>query len=99
MKSSWTFLETLIKLERSEAAVQKCCWEKVFWIYAANLQENNHAEMVTSKTWTRTLKNLDPEKPGKNIGLKNMSDFRELCFIKTMRNVIYCLKVRVLTDI
>ena len=28
-----------------------------------------------------------------------MSDFRELCFIKTMRNVIYYLKVRVLTDI
>ena len=49
--------------------------------------------------FTRTLKNLDPEKPGINIGLKNMSDFRELCFIKTMRNVIYCLKVRVLTDI
>ena len=28
-----------------------------------------------------------------------MSDFRELCFIKAMRKVIYCLKVRVLTDI
>ena len=55
--------------------------------------------MATSKTWTRTLKNLDPEKPGINIGLKNVSDFRELCFIKTMCNVIYCLKVRVLTDI
>ena len=27
-----------------------------------------------------------------------MSDFRELCFIKTMRNVIYCLKVCVLTN-
>ena len=54
---------------------------------------------ATSKTWTRTLKNLDPEKPGINIRLKNMSDFRELCFITTMRNVIYCLKVRVLTDI
>ena len=39
--------------------------------------------------WTRTLKNRDPEKPGISIGLKNMSDFRELCFIKTMRNVIY----------
>ena len=51
----------------------------------------------TLKTWT--LKNLDPEKPGINMGLKNMSDFRQLCFIKTMRNVIYCLKVRVLTDI
>ena len=28
-----------------------------------------------------------------------MSDFMELCFIKTMRNAIYCLKVLVLTDI
>ena len=26
--------------------------------------------------WTRTLKNLDVEKPGINIGLKNMSNFR-----------------------
>ena len=41
----------------------------------------------------------DPEKPGINIGLKNMFDFRELCFAKTIRNVRYCLKVRVLTDI
>ena len=49
------------------------------------------------KTWTK--KKLDPEKHGINIGLKFMSDFRELCFIKTMHNVIYCLKVRVLTDI
>ena len=49
--------------------------------------------------WTRTLKNLDPEKPGINIGLKNMSDFRELRFTKTIRNVSYCLKVRLLTDI
>ena len=28
----------------------------------------------TLKTWA--LKNLDPEKPGINIGLKNMSGFR-----------------------
>ena len=69
--------------------------------------------MATSKTWTRTLdldpekpgprkywtlKDLDPEKHGINIGLTNMSDLRELCFVKTMRNAIYCLKVRVLTD-
>ena len=27
------------------------------------------------------------------MGLKNMSDFRELCFKKIMRNVICCLKV------
>ena len=32
------------------------------------------------------LKNLDPE--------KNWSDFRELFFVKIMRNVICCLKVR-----
>ena len=49
------------------------------------------------KAWT--LKNLDPEKHGINMGLKNMSFFRELRFIKTMRNVIYHLKVCVLTDI
>ena len=54
--------------------------------------------MATSKTWTRTLKNwslknLDPEKHETNIGLKYMPDVRELCFIKTMRNMIYCLKV------
>ena len=56
----------------------------------------------TWKTWTQ--KNLDSRKLGPkkheiNIGLKCMSDFRELCFIKTMRNVNYCLKVHVLTDI
>ena len=39
--------------------------------------------------WSWTLKNLDPKKPGFykkhgiNIRLKNISDFRELCFIKT----------------
>ena len=27
----------------SEAAVQRCSYEKVFWKYAANLQENTHA--------------------------------------------------------
>ena len=29
-----------------------------------------------SGPWTLDPKNLDPEKPGINIGLKNMSDFR-----------------------
>ena len=60
--------------------------------------------MVTSKTWTRTL-DLDPEKPRplkrwnldpqKHVrdGIKNMSGFRELCFVKTMRSVICSLKV------
>ena len=80
----------------------------------------NKLNLATSKTWTRTQENLDPEKHGPrkawilknldpknldsekngiNIGLKNVPDFRGLCFIKTMRNVIYHLKVRVLTNI
>ena len=29
----------------SEAAVQKYSYEKVFWKYAANLQENTYAEV------------------------------------------------------
>ena len=36
---------------------------------------------------------MDPGKHGINMGLKNMSDFRELWFIKIMHNVIYFLKV------
>ena len=32
----------------SEAAVQRCSWEKVFRKYAANLQENTHAEKWNS---------------------------------------------------
>ena len=48
---------------------------------------------------TQTIKNLDPEKHGTNIGLKNIFDFRELCFMNTMRNVVYCLKVCVPPDI
>ena len=48
--------------------------------------------------WTWTLKSMDLEKHGTKMELKNMSDFIEFCFIKTMRNVICCLKVSVLTD-
>ena len=29
----------------SEAATQRCSSEKVFWKYAANLQDNTHAEV------------------------------------------------------
>ena len=29
----------------SEAAIQRCSWEKVFWKYAANLKENTRAEV------------------------------------------------------
>ena len=31
--------------EETEAATQRCSWEKVFWEYVANLQENTHAEV------------------------------------------------------
>ena len=29
----------------TEAAIQRCSEEKVFWKYAANLQENTHAKV------------------------------------------------------
>ena len=29
----------------TEAALQRCSWEKLFRKYAANLQENTHAEV------------------------------------------------------
>ena len=41
----------------------------------------------TGKTWI--LKNMDPEKHEIKIGLKNMSNFRELCFIKTTPKLIF----------
>ena len=48
-----------------------------------------------SKTWT--LKYMYPENMHEiNMGLKNMSDFRELCFIKTMRNAICCSRLKVI---
>ena len=36
--------QNILKLS-SEAGVQGCSLEKVFWKYAANLQENTHAEV------------------------------------------------------
>ena len=66
------------------------------------LENLDQEKLGPRKTWIlKNLdpKNLDPEEHGINIRLKNISDFRELCFIKTMRNVINFLKVRVLTDI
>ena len=33
------------KIPLLEAAIQRCFLEKVFWKYAANLQENTHAEV------------------------------------------------------
>ena len=34
----------------SETAVQRCSYEKVFWKYAINLQENTHAEVWFQKS-------------------------------------------------
>ena len=36
---------TPLLLLSSEAAIKRCSYEKVFWKYAANLQENTHAEV------------------------------------------------------
>ena len=37
------------KLENTEAALQRYSFEKVFGKYAANLQENTHAEVKFNK--------------------------------------------------
>ena len=34
-----------LQVEMTEAVAQKCSWQKVFWKYAANLQENTHAKV------------------------------------------------------
>ena len=39
------WVKTVWKKVSSEAALQWCSYEKVFWKYAANLQQNTHAEM------------------------------------------------------
>ena len=41
---------------------------------------------------------MDPQKHGMNVGLKNIYNLRELYFIKVMGNVICYLNVRLLTD-
>ena len=80
------------KLDHEKTGPRKT-WTLKTW----TLKNLNPEKPEPLKIWT--LKNLDPEKYGINRGLKNMSDFREFCFTKTMHNGIYCLKVRVLTDI
>ena len=39
-ENAFTFLQTIL-----DAGLERCSWEKVFWKYAANLQENTHAEV------------------------------------------------------
>ena len=48
------------------------------YLYLFKVQFNK----ATSKTWTWALKNMNLGKPGIYMGLKNMSDFRELCLNK-----------------
>ena len=58
--------------------------ERMFRLRKNPTRSHMEWKLATSITWTRTQdpdpKNLDPEKPGINIGLKNMSDFRELFY-------------------
>ena len=70
-----------------------CLHEKIFHGHLLGLLLKPGPEPLT---WTQ--KNLDSEKNGIDIGLTNMSGFRGLCFKKTMGNVIYYLKVRILTN-
>ena len=86
----WT--RTLKNLDPDKSGPRKTLTLKTW-----TLKNLNPEKPGRRKTWT--LKNMDPEKDGIDLVLKNLSDFSELCFIKTMRNLIYCLKVRVLTDI
>ena len=48
------------------------------YLYLFKVQFNK----ATSKTWSWTLKNMNPGKHAIYMGLKNMSDFRELCLNK-----------------
>ena len=48
LKIGFTFKESHPLLSRedwTEADVQRCFYEKMFWKYAVNLQENAHAEV------------------------------------------------------
>ena len=102
----------------TDGKIKKHNMEEIILSVNARFKTNSPPRLLLKAgpmPWTRTLKNLDSEKPGPrnswtlknmdpekhriNMGLKNMSDFGDLYFIKSMRNVICCLKVRVLTDI
>ena len=52
------FLIIKIVKESAEAAIQMCSEEKVFWKYAANLQESTHAEVRFQQSCKVTLLNV-----------------------------------------
>ena len=85
-----------------------------------NLYPEKYASEKSAPWKICILENVDPEKsaPWKTCILNNlhlqksahwksdtemsdteMSDFRELCFVQAMRNVIYCLKICALRGI
>ena len=59
-------LKKAANLLYSEAALQRCSYEKFFWKCAASLQENNHAE--SRRKWSNLLQTI------KNSKKKNYSD-------------------------
>ena len=40
------------KVEIREAVIQRCSVKKLFWKYAANLQENTHAKVRFQNTFS-----------------------------------------------
>ena len=44
-----TLSSNILSYKGPEAATQRCIYEKVFWKYATNLQENTHAEVRFNK--------------------------------------------------
>ena len=50
------FPKIINDFNRSEAAVQWCSYEKVFWKYVVNLPENTHAELYWNRTYATLLK-------------------------------------------
>ena len=49
------FIVFWILNQQSEAAVQRCFWENMFWKYAANLQEKTNAEVQFQENCKATL--------------------------------------------
>ena len=45
LKNPWLEFLGFLYFTEAEAAVQRCYYGKVFWKYAANEQENTHAEV------------------------------------------------------
>ena len=53
-------LKKAANLLYSEAALQRCSYEKFFWKCSASLQENNHAE--SRRKWSNLLQTIKNSK-------------------------------------